>query len=61
MIFKTIKIISTMALCDACIFYDGKTCRQPRGAKYGKTIKNPVEWVECEYYLEILKKAWIEW
>ena len=50
-----------MALCDACIFYDGKTCRQPRGAKYGKTIKNPVEWVECEYYLEILKKAWIEW
>ena len=41
-----------MVQCEFCLNFDGIRCIEPKGIKYGEKIENPMEEIDCPYYLE---------
>jgi len=41
-----------MVQCEFCLNYNGDTCTEPGGVKYGEVIEDPYADIDCPAYLE---------
>lgn len=42
-----------MVQCEFCLNYNGTTCTNPNGIKYGEAIEDSYEQISCPAYLEM--------
>ena len=41
-----------MVQCEFCLNYNGNTCNDPNGVKYGEIIEDSYEDIDCPSYFE---------